>query len=186
MSVRFFGGWAYPADLCGDPELVAKGYAGGVSMGGEITAAPKGKAPTFVVSALRDPGTAAHPGGRLQRAQIVKAWTDAEGMIHQQVVDVAGGPSDASVDETTCTSVGAGAEALCGVWTDPAFEPDQRAVYYARVVENPSCRQTGWTCVPGKNRPDWCDLPDVEKTVQERAWTSPIWYEPEPTPPAEG
>jgi hypothetical protein len=186
MSVRFFGGWAYPADLCGDPELVAKGYAGGVSMGGEITAAPKDKAPTFVVSALRDPGTAAHPGGRLQRAQIVKAWTDAEGMIHQQVVDVAGGPSDASVDETTCTSVGAGAEALCGVWTDPAFEPGERAVYYARVVENPSCRQTGWTCLPGKNRPDWCDLPDVEKTVQERAWTSPIWYEPEPTPPAEG
>ena len=180
MSVRFFGGWDYPADLCKDPELVAKGYAGGVSMGGEITAAPKGKAPTFVVSALRDPGTAAHPGGRLQRAQIVKVWPDAEGMIHQQVVDVAGGPNEARVDEATCAPIGAGAESLCGVWTDPTFVPGQRAVYYARVVENPSCRQTGWTCMPGENRPDWCDLPEVEKTVQERAWTSPIWYAPGP------
>ena len=178
MSVRFFGGWDYPADLCKDPELVAKGYKGGVSMGGEITAAPKGKAPTFVVSALRDPGTAAHPGTRLQRAQIVKAWPDAEGKIHQQVVDVAGGPNDARVDEATCAPIGAGAESLCGVWTDPSCEPGQRAVYYARVLENPSCRQTGWACMPGENRPGWCDLPEVEKTVQERAWTSPIWYAP--------
>jgi len=183
MSIRFFGGWGYPADICGDSELVAKGYAGGVSMGGKISAAPKGKAPTFVVSALRDPGTATHPGGRLQRAQVIKAWTDPEGMIHQRVVDVAGGPNNASVEPTTCAPVGAGAEALCGVWSDPTFDPDQRAVYYARVVENPSCRQTGWACRPGKDRPGWCDLPDIQKTVQERGWTSPIWYDPKPTSP---
>jgi hypothetical protein len=179
MSVRFFGGWDYPGDLCGDPALVAKGYAGGVSMGGEISSAPDGKAPSFVVSALRDPGTAAHPGGRLQRAQVVKAWADDEGRIHQQVVDVAGGANNASVDESTCApSTGAGHDSLCGVWTDPAFDASRRAVYYARVIENPSCRQTGWACLPGDDRPEWCNSLNVRKTTQERGWTSPIWYAP--------
>ena len=184
MSVRFFGGWDYPADLCDDPALVERGYDGGVAMGGELTGASEGQAPTFVVSALRDPGTAAHPGGLLQRVQVIKGWADAEGRIHQQVVEIAGGPNDAGVDEATCApsvptaADGAGAEALCGVWTDPTFDPTESAVYYARVVENPSCRQTGWACLPGDDRPAWCDLPGLLKTTQERAWTSPIWYTP--------
>jgi hypothetical protein len=178
ISVRLFGGWDYAETLCDDPALVAKGYAGGVPMGGTLEAAPEGGAPRFVVSALRDPGAAARPGGLLQRVQIVKGWAGEDGAIHQQVVDVAGGPNDASVDEATCAPTGAGAEALCSVWTDPDFEPGQRAVYYARVVENPSCRQTGWACLAGEGRPAWCELPGLVTTTQERAWTSPIWYEP--------
>ena len=177
IAVRFFGGHGYPDDLCGDPELVRKGYEGGVPMGGELGSTPEDTPPTFVVSALRDPGTPEHPGGLLQRAQIVKGWADEDGNIHQQVIDVAGGPNDARVDTASCAPAGDGAEALCGVWTDPDFDPERRAVYYARVVENPSCRQTGWACAT-EDPPAWCQMPGLEKTVQERAWTSPIWYTP--------
>ena len=178
MRVRLFGGWNYASDLCSDPDLVKRGYAGGVPMGGTLNAGSSTRSPTFVVNALRDQGTAEHPGGLLQRIQIVKGWHDDEGRIHQRVVDVAGGPNDANVDLSSCTPQGPGADSLCGVWTDPDFDPTRGAVYYARVVENPSCRQTGWACRPGPQRPSWCDLPELEKTVQERAWTSPIWIEP--------
>ncbi|MGB0619988.1 MAG: DUF3604 domain-containing protein [Myxococcota bacterium] len=183
MSVRFFGGFDLDEDLCGDPALVAKGYASGVPMGGELGASPrrwfsrKGQAPRFVVSALADTGTEAHPGGLLQRVQIIKGWADDDGRIHQQVVDVAGGDNDAGVDLSNCTPTGTGARALCGEWTDPDFDPDRAAVYYARVVENPSCRQSGWACVEGPDRPAWCDAPATVKTTRERAWTSPIWVD---------
>jgi hypothetical protein len=178
MTVRFFGGFELPGDVCEDPALVRAGYASGVPMGGTLSAVDEGPAPTFVVSALRDPGTPEHPGGFLQRLQVVKGWADPEGRIHQRVIDVAGGANDATVDPTTCAPSGPGADALCGTWTDPDFDPARGAVYYARVVENPSCRQTGWACLPGENRPAWCHLPDLETTVQERACTSPIWYDP--------
>ncbi len=178
ISVRFFGGFGLPAGLCEDPALVQKGYAHGVPMGGTIASGEAGGAPTFVVNALRDQGTAEHPGGLLQRVQIVKGWADADGRIHQRVTDVAGGSNDAGVDPATCAPSGAGADALCGTWTDPDFDPTRGAVYYARVVENPSCRQTGWACRPGEGRPAWCDLPGLVATVQERAWTSPIWVDP--------
>jgi len=183
MSVRFFGGYDLPEGLCGDPELVSKGYAKGVPMGGELDASPKKwfsrdtKAPRFVVSALADTGTSEHPGAPLQRVQIVKGWADDDGMIHQQVIDVAGGENDATVDVSTCTPKGAGARTLCGEWTDPDFDPDRAAVYYARVIENPTCRQSGWACIDGPNRPAWCDAPNTAKTTQERAWTSPIWVD---------
>ena len=183
MSVRFFGGFDLEEDLCGDPELVAKGYATGVPMGGELGSAPKKwfsrktGSPRFVVSALADTGTEAHPGGLLQRVQIIKGWADDEGRIHQKVVDVAGGDNDAGVDLASCAPRGAGARALCGEWTDPDFDPDRAAVYYARVVENPSCRQAGWACVEGPDRPAWCDAATTAKVTQERAWTSPIWVD---------
>jgi len=183
MSVRFFGGYDLPEGLCGDPELVSKGYASGVPMGGELGSAPskwlglRDQAPRFVVSALADTGTAAHPGGLLQRVQIIKGWADDAGNLHQQVVDVAGGDNDAGVDVATCTPTGRGARSLCGEWSDPDFDPDRAAVYYARVIENPSCRQSGWACVDGPDRPTWCDQPTTDKTTQERAWTSPIWVE---------
>ena len=85
--------------------------------------------------------------------------------------------NDAGVDTSSCTPTGPGAESLCGVWTDPDFDPERRAVYYARVVENPSCRQTGWACA-ADDPPAWCRMPDLAMTTQERAWTSPIWYTP--------
>ncbi|MGE4649453.1 MAG: DUF3604 domain-containing protein [Myxococcota bacterium] len=183
LQVRFFGGWDYPSDLCQQSDLVAQGYAGGVPMGGDLPSLPAGQArgPRFVVSALRDPGTPERPGNLLQRVQVVKGWADPQGRFHQQVVDVAGGANGAGVDADSCAPTGAGAPSLCGVWTDLAFDPAQRAVYYARVIENPSCRTTGWACAqaPAGEEPEYCGAEDVAFTTQERAWSSPIWYAPE-------
>ena len=182
LQVRFFGGWEYPADLCAQSDWVAQGYAGGVPMGGDLPSRPAGakSGPTFALSALSDPGPPAHPGNPLQRIQIVKGWAGAEGQYHQEVVDVAGGDNQAGVDLATCTPRGAGAANLCGVWTDPDFDPTQRAVYYARVIENPSCRSTGWACAkaPEGEKPAYCATGEVALTTQERAWSSPIWYGP--------
>ena len=97
------------------------------------------------------------------------------------VGDVAGdAESTASVDLATCEPRGRGADALCSVWTDPDFDPARAAVYYGRIVENPSCRWTTWQCLqwPAAERPALCDDPRVPRTIQERAWTSPIWYTP--------
>jgi len=182
MTVRFFGGWGYPDDLCDDPQLVERAYAGGVPMGGDLPARPTGDAaPRFVSSALRDVGTPGHPGGLLQRVQVVKGWVGADGQFHQAVYEVAGDPDNAaSVDLGTCEPKGPGAESLCGVWRDPDFDPARSAVYYARVIENPSCRYTTRACrnLSGEDRPERCDDARVPDTIQERAWTSPIWYEP--------
>jgi hypothetical protein len=181
MSVRLFGGWSYPKELCTDAAFAQKGYAGGVPMGGDLPARPaNATAPIFAVSALRDPGTAAAPGSLLQRVQIVKGWVDAEGGRRQKVFDVAGGAGEASVDLDTCQPEGEGHDTLCSVWSDPDFDPSRRAVYYARVVENPSCRYSAWQCLalPESTRPADCADARVPKTIQERAWTSPIWYTP--------
>ncbi len=181
VRARFFGGWEYPDSICDAKNLARQGYAGGVPMGGRLADRPKSAdhGPRFVVSALRDPGTPMKPGTALQRVQIIKGWADDEGNFHQSVVDVAGNAENgASVDATTCEPKGAGHDALCAVWTDPAFDPKQRAVYYARVVENPSCSTRDWACrAPAERRPEWCEGRGLE-TIQERAWTSPIWYTP--------
>jgi len=186
MTVRFFGGWDLPEDLCGSDELVSRGYADGVPMGSDLPArtsdAKKGSAgPSFVVSALRDPGTAEHPGGLLQRVQIVKGWSEPDGTFHQEVVDVAGSRDNgASVDMATCEPKGPGENQLCAVWRDPDFDASKRAVYYARVFENPSCRFAGFVCRDAKDdaRPAACDDDRIPKQIQERAWTSPVWYTP--------
>ncbi len=180
LTARFFGGWKLPADLCAMPDLVERGYAMGVPMGGDLPPRPaQANAPSFVVSALRDGGTLDHPGGLLQRAQVVKGWVDAEDKFHQVIYDVAGGANDADVDPATCQPRGAGHEGLCAVWTDPEFDPAQNAVYYVRVLENPSCRWTERQCLEfaEAERPAACSDPKLPKTIQERLWTSPIWYE---------
>lgn len=180
MTARFFGGWGLPSDLCAMPDLVERGYAMGVPMGGDLPARPQGaSAPSFVVSALRDVGAPGHPGGLLQRVQIVKGWVDEQDRLHQVVYDVAGGPNDASVDAATCEPRGEGHESLCQVWTDPDFDPETSAVYYVRVLENPSCRWTARQCLalPAERRPSACSDPVIPTTIQERLWTSPIWYE---------
>jgi hypothetical protein len=176
---RFFGGWSYPADLCGDPELLAKAYAGGVPMGGDLPAPGAGAgAPRFVVSAQRDPGSAALRTNALERLQIVKGWAGPDGEIHQKVYDVAGIASASGPDLATCEPMSGGADQLCAVWTDPDFDPAQRAVYYARVLELPSCRWSTRQCnaLPDPARAEACANPAIPKTLQERAWTSPIWY----------
>lgn len=179
IKVRMFGGWDYPSDLCDAPDLAAQAYAGGVPMGGDLDGPARG-APTFVALGMRDPGTPQAPGGLLQRVQVIKGWVDDDGAIHQQIYDVAGSGSGASVDPSTCAPSGPGHDVLCSVWRDPDFDPGRRAVYYTRVVENPSCRYSAWQCLaadPSERSPD-CDEDVVPKTIQERAWSSPIWYTP--------
>jgi hypothetical protein len=187
--LRFFAG--READLsCGDPDFVATAYDGGVPMGGDIGPVRGKQSPRFGVLAFRDPGTSSAPGTPLQRIQIVKGWVDAAGQSHEKVFDVAGDPNDgATVDTTTCTPQGAGFDSLCAVWADPEFDASQRAFYYARVLENPTCRWSTYLC---NTQPidcsdsstipqgyEECCNPAVPKTIQERAWSSPIWYRPE-------
>src|SRR5262249_41106234 len=110
----------------------------------------------------------------------IKGWIAGDG-AHQQVYDVAGDPQNgASVDLASCALVGHGFNTLCTVWTDPDFDPMQEAFYYVRVLENPSCRWSTWLCnrLAPDQRPPACSDPNTPKTIQERAWTSPIWYEP--------
>ncbi len=181
---RFFAGWDYPDDLCSRSDWLSLAAAGGVPMGADLppppSMGPGVPVPNFVVFAARDPGTESAPGGLLQRIQVIKGWVDAQGGLHQKLIDVAGGPNAAGVDPETCALLGPGADQLCGIWRDPEFDPLRSAVYYARVVENPSCRYSAWQCLslaPGE-RPEDCDAPFMDPVQQERAWTSPIWFTP--------
>jgi hypothetical protein len=186
--VRFFGGWDYAADLCGSSELVSRGYRDGVPMGGDLAPRTTGEgAPRFIVSAMRDPGSAAIPSLPLQKMQIVKGWLE-NGEHRERVFDVAGGENGASVDLATCEPTGTGAGSLCSVWTDPEFDETSPAFYYARVFENPSCRWSQYTCnAAGVDCSDPTSVPEGltaccsethKASIQERAWTSPIWYTP--------
>jgi hypothetical protein len=188
IEVRFFAG-DYDAALCEARDFAAAGYARGVPMGGDLPA--RGTAPAFAVSALKDPGTLDGPGNDLQRIQIVKLWLEGE-TPREAVFDVAGDAGGgAGVDPLTCNPTARGATKLCAVWRDPAFDPATPALWYARVVENPSCRWNAWACLAAQvdcSNPDGvaeglepCCDPAVPKTIQERAWTSPIFY----TPPEE-
>jgi hypothetical protein len=187
--LRFFGGWDYPAALCESPHMIATGYAGGVPMGGDLLPVPTAgeSKPRFVIAALADAGTRNYPGTPLQRIQVVKGWYE-NGELREQVVDVAGGENNASVDVDSCHPQGGGHTRLCSVWEDRAFNPQAGAFYYARVLENPSCRWSQQLCVDAGVR---CDVPASipqglqsccavghKKVVQERAWSSPIWYVP--------
>ena len=187
-TLRFFGGWSFDEDSCSGESVAQTGYAQGVPMGADLSERPaSAKAPSFLVSALQDPGTRRRPGTQLQRIQIVKGWRDGEA-THERVYDVAGGENAASVDVATCEPKGKGASSLCQVWRDPDFEPGQEAFYYARVLENPSCRWNQHLCVaakvdcsdPSSIGPGYepCCDPEVPRTIQERAWSSPIWYAP--------
>lgn len=187
--LRFFGGWDYPDNLCEQPDLVARAYAGGVPMGGDLPAPPAGEtaAPRFAVAAWQDAGSGGDAGSPLQRLQIVKGWYDGE-ELRETVLDVAGGENGAGVDLYSCEQRGEGHRDLCAVWRDPDFDPDGQAFYYARAIENPSCRWSQRTCNAAGVR---CDNPETvteglegccaaehRPFVHERAWSSPIWYTP--------
>jgi hypothetical protein len=200
--LRFFGGWDYADNLCSASDMVARGYAGGVPMGGDLPAlpaadpnapmdpnepAPLAGGPRFIVSATMDNGTEEYPGNPLQRIQVIKGWY-ADGELHEQVLDVAGGDNDASVDLQTCETSGAGHAQLCAVWQDDDFNPDAQAFYYTRVLENPSCRWSQRICAAASVSCDdpagvpegmeGCCAADHKRVIQERAWSSPIWYTP--------
>jgi hypothetical protein len=185
MTARFFGGWDYSDDLCDKPDLVPAGYAGGVPMGGDLPDPPSvAGVPSFVVAALRDPEPGASP---LQRVEIIKGWVEGDS-LHEAVILVAGGENGADVDLSNCQRRGAGADRLCSVWRDPDFDPEESAFYYARVLENPTCRWSQWACVDaGVDCSDLarvgdgfeaCCSEDHRPTIRERAWSSPIWFSP--------
>jgi hypothetical protein len=198
--VRFFGG-NLRGVACGQGTLVHDAYVSAAPMGGEIGPERAARSPRFVIWATKDPGGGALPATDLQRVQIVKGWVDKDGTPHEQVYDVAGNANNgADVDHATCAPTGTGAADLCTVWTDPAFKRRERAFYYARVVENPTCRWTTRVCkaagvdpfaadcaaqaaTAGSDFANCCLGPandaSIDPVVQERAWTSPIWYRPE-------
>jgi len=182
MTVWFFGGWDFSADDAAQRSPGLTGYYKGVSMGGDLSSTPKGKAPTFLVAALRDPYR-----GNLDRIQIIKGWLDKQGKTHEKVYDVVWSgdrkpdakgklpPVGNTVDVKNATWTNTiGASELIAVWTDPDFDPKQRAFYYARVIEIPTPR---WTAYDAQRYGVKMD-PKVPMITQERAYTSPIWYAP--------
>ncbi|NCF51401.1 DUF3604 domain-containing protein [Gammaproteobacteria bacterium] len=182
MLVRFFGGWDFSAADTKGRLPADAGYLKGVPMGGDLSTAPAGKAPSFLVAALRDPMS-----GNLDRIQIVKGWLDERGQRKEKVYDVvwsgarqpgADGKLPAvgnTVDIETATWTNTiGSSELITAWTDPDFDADVPAVYYARVLEIPTPRWTAYEAVRyGIEMP-----PEIPLTTQERAYTSPIWYTP--------
>ena len=177
ISVRFFGGFDYAADLLEQPNYLASAYADGVPMGGDLTRPKNKRPPTFLVSAAKDP-----EGANLDRVQIIKGWRSRDGELHEKVYDVAlsagrsgNEPVGSTVDVANATYRNSiGAATLAATWSDPDFNPKQRSFYYARVLEIPTPR---WTAYDAKHF--GLELPDeVPMTVQDRAYTSPIWYTP--------
>jgi len=187
---RFFGGWDFPTDMCDTPERIERAYAQGVPMGSKLPNRQDATLrPTFLVAASQDAGTAQSPGTPLQRLQVIKGWIDDKGERHERVLDVAGDANNgASVDPKTCATRGRGFTELCTVWVDNEFDPAARAYYYSRVVENPTCRWSQRMCVAagvdcdqpatiGKGYEGCCAV-EHRPIIQERAWSSAIWYRP--------
>jgi hypothetical protein len=187
IVLRMFAGLDLDPGLCDAPDFVAQGYANGVPMGGELASASAGQAMRVAISALRDAGTAEHPGVGLERLQIIKGWV-ADGEVRYRVVDVAGTASETPfVDPLTCAPIEAGAAEMCAIFEDDDFDPGQHAFYYARVLEGPSCRWSTWTCQAAEVD---CTAPEklpeelagccagLPELVRERAWSSPVFYMP--------
>ncbi len=182
MLVRFFGGWDFTEEDALSRLPADAGYAKGVPMGGNLSAAPDGGSPTFLVAALKDAIS-----GNLDRIQIIKGWLDADGEMREAIYDVVWSGdrepdgdgmvplvgNTVDVENATWTNT-IGAPELIGVWEDPDFDPAQSAFYYARVIEIPTPR---WTAYEAKRF--GVEMPDeVPMTTTERAYTSPIWYSP--------
>jgi hypothetical protein len=182
MIVRLFGGFDFEAADTNNRLPAHVGYTKGVPMGGDLKKAPKGKAPTFLVAALKDP-----IGANLDRYQIIKGWMDKNGKLHEKVYDVAWSgdrkpdakgklpPVGNTVDVANATWTNTiGAPELIAVWKDPDFDASQPAFYYGRVLEIPTPRWTAYDAKRFGVKP----LPGTTMTLQERAYTSPIWYTP--------
>ena len=182
MTVRFFGGWNFTAEDTLTRLPAGVGYAKGVPMGGDLRKAPGGKSPTFLVAALKDPYS-----GNLDRIQIVKGWMNKDGKTEEKVYDVvwsddrkfgADGKlplvgNTVNVEQATWENT-IGSTELISVWTDPDFDASLSAFYYARVLEIPTPRWTAYEALRfGVEMSS-----DVPMTIQERAYTSPIWYAP--------
>jgi hypothetical protein len=181
IRVRFFGSFDFESDLSSDSDMVAKAYDTGVPMGGDLVA-DGDRPPTFLIWAARDPNSAP-----LQRLQIVKGWVE-DGAAVEKVFDVACSDglepdpmtdrcpdNGAEVNLSDCTfSQELGAAELRTLWTDFEFDEGSRAFYYLRVLENPKCRWSTWDAIRSGVEP----RPDIPATIQDRAWSSPIWFVP--------
>jgi len=182
IQVRLFAGWDYPAGLVDRHDWVAQAYAGGVPMGGELAVGAHRRSPRFLVAALKDPD-----GANLDRVQLVKVWT-RDGASHERIFDVAWSDGRArdpqtgrlpevgdTVDVASASySNTIGSALLSAEWTDPEFDPQAAAVYYARVIEIPTPRWSTYLAV--RNH---LPVPDtVPATLRERAWTSPVFVDP--------
>jgi len=184
ITVRFFGGWEFEEADALSRLPAGIGYDKGVPMGGDLSKAPMGKSPNFLVAAMKDPYS-----GNLDRIQIIKGWMDKKGKTHEKVYDVVWSDAEmrkmdkdgklpavgntVDVKNATWTNT-IGDPELIAVWQDPDFDPDLKAFYYARVLEIPTPR---WTAYEAKRF--GIKMPDeVPMTTQERAYTSPIWYTP--------
>ncbi len=189
LRVRLFASPAFGDGLLDDPALIRKAYEQGVPMGGHLSGTDEGSPPVFIAMAMRDAASAP-----LQRLQMIKVWLDgASGQAREQVYDIAcsGGAqpdpethrcpdNGARVNLEDCSvSADTGAADFRVAWRDPAFAADERAVYYLRVLENPTCRWSTWDALRAGTAPH----PDLPLTLQERAWSSPIWYQPSPSAP---
>jgi len=183
IRVRVFAGWDFEADDVSRTDFISQGYRRGVPMGGDLRDAPEAGAPSFMIRALRDPD-----GANLDRVQIIKGWLDADGETHERIYDVAVSdgrqigtdgrartPVGNTVDVATATFTNTIGDALLAAhWEDPNFDPSESAFYYVRVLEIPTPRWTTYDAAFFK-----IDLPDnVPATIQDRAYTSPIWYTP--------
>jgi hypothetical protein len=185
MKVRFFAGYDFDASLINSPTMVETAYERGVTMGADLEASTTGNSPQFIVWAVQD--TLAAP---LQRLQVIKGYI-ADGEPQEQVYDVACSDgltvdptthrcpdNGAIVDLSDCSiSANTGASELKTVWQDPDFKAEQEAFYYVRVLENPTCRWSTWDAIRNGVAP----RSDLAKTIQERAWSSPIWYRATPS-----
>jgi hypothetical protein len=183
IRVRVFGGWNFAPDDVTTPDFAALGYGKGVPMGGELAAAPDGGSPVMIVRALRDPD-----GANLDRVQVIKGWLDKNGETQERIYDVAVADgraigadgrarqpvgSTVNIENATYTNT-IGDALLTAHWQDPDFDPGEAAFYYVRVLEIPKPRWTTYDAAfYGIKRPD-----RVPAIVQDRAYTSPIWYTP--------
>jgi hypothetical protein len=181
LAVRFFGGYGFDAADLDAANLADVGYAKGVPMGGDMTGAD-GQAPSFLIHAVKDP-----KGANLDRVQVIKGWLDSQGSAHEKVFDVAWSGErqrgadgkipaiSGTVDIPTASYTNAiGAPELATVWSDPEFDPDASAFYYARVLQIPTPRNSTYDAAALKSAPP----EGHDAAIQERAYTSPIWYSP--------
>jgi hypothetical protein len=183
IRVRVFGGFDFEDQDLDRSDFAKHGYDNGVPMGGDLKAAAEGKAPTFMIRAMRDPD-----GANLDRVQMIKGWTDKDGNTHEKVYDLAvSGDRKIGADGRCMEEVGntvnveeatynnsIGEPFLQAFWSDPDFNPNDQAFYYVRVIEIPTPRWTAYEAVRfGIDMPD-----EIPMTTQERAYTSPIWYTP--------
>ncbi len=183
IELRFFGGWDFRNRDARARDIASVGYKKGVPMGGDLTAGPDGKAPSFLIRAVKDP-----VGGNLDRIQVIKGFLNAEGMPEEKIYDVALSdnrkagadgkvpPVGNTVDVSTGSYTNSIGDAdLAAVWIDPDFDASQRAFYYVRVLQIPTPRHTLFDAIA-------LGIPVEETghppTIQERAYSSPIWYTP--------